>query len=476
MSNIRVRFAPSPTGMLHLGGLRTALYDYIFAKKQGGKFILRIEDTDRNRYVEGAVENLVNSLQMMGIDFDEGPGKDGGFGPYFQSERLDIYHKYIEELLENGFAYKCFCTKEEIEKMREKAIAKKENPKYDGTCRNLTPEEVQAKIDAGMPYVVRLKIPENRMFTFYDKIRGKVEIDSSLIDDQILLKTDGYPTYHLAAVVDDHLMEISHVIRGEEWLSSTPKHIYLYEVFGWKAPTWVHLPLILNTDKSKLSKRHGDFSVEGFMGKGYLKEALVNFIALLGWHPSSDEEIFNLGKMIEKFSFKRVNKAGAIFDNTKLDWMNSWYLRNLDMEYIAEVSEPFFIKVVKDISDKDKYRNIIKIGRDYAQTLVELAEWAKPFYFDLEFTKEDKEILNNENSQAVFKHYLERFSEKDVWTLDELKDLVKKSPKELNIKGKNYYFPLRLVFFGKTSGPGVGEIIEILGIEESKKRLQKALI
>ena len=298
MSEVRVRFAPSPTGFVHIGSLRTALYNYLFAKKMGGKYILRVEDTDRTRLVDGAIENMLNAMKWAGVNHDEGVMLDdngnvvqkGEYGPYIQSERLDIYKKYIQELLDNGKAYYCFCTKERLDEVREKQKEAGETPRYDGHCRDLTQEEIDAKIAAGEPYVIRLRLPENHVIKFTDLVRGETEFNTNDLDDQVLIKTDGFPTYHFAVVVDDHLMKITHVIRGEEWVSSTPKHVYLYEAFGWEAPKFVHLPNILNKEKKKLSKRQGDVAVEDFKKKGYLPEGLVNYVALVGWSPEENKE------------------------------------------------------------------------------------------------------------------------------------------------------------------------------------------
>ena len=308
-SEIRVRFAPSPTGFLHVGGLRTALYDYLYARKTAGKFILRIEDTDRTRFIEGAAEKLIQTLKDVGLEFDEGPEKDGVVGPYYQSLRTEIYKKYIDELIEKDAAYYCFCSSDDLDKMREEQRAKGIDPKYDGRCRKLSKEERAKRLDEGKPFVVRLKVPQEGEITFYDIVREKVTFPWKMVDDQILIKSDGFPTYHLANVVDDHLMGITHVIRGEEWLSSVPKHLLLYEQFGWKPPKMAHLPLLLNPDKSKLSKRQGDVAVEDYLEKGYLPEALLNFIALLGWHPKGDRELFTLEELEKEFSMKRITKA-----------------------------------------------------------------------------------------------------------------------------------------------------------------------
>lgn len=325
---IRVRYAPSPTGYIHIGNLRTALYNYLFARHQKGDFILRIEDTDRTRYVPGAVENLISTLDWAGLDYDEGPVKGGQYGPYMQSERLDIYKKHADYLIENKKAYHCFCTPERLSALREEQQKQKvAYAKYDKHCLHFSEEETKKNLADGIPCVIRLNVEPGSTIKFKDYIRDEVEFSSDVIDDQILIKSDGFPTYHLANVVDDHLMKISHVIRGEEWLPSTPKHILLYEAFGWELPVFAHLPLLLNPDRSKLSKRQGDVAVEDYKKKGYLKEALLNFIALLGWTAGDDKEIYDMDGLISSFSLDRVNKSGAIFDMDRLNWLNAEHLR-----------------------------------------------------------------------------------------------------------------------------------------------------
>lgn len=472
---VRVRFAPSPTGMLHLGGVRTALYDYLVAKSMGGQFILRIEDTDQTRYVEGSVENLIQSLQKLGIQFDEGPVIGGNYGPYFQSERLPIYHKYVDELIEKGVAYYCFCSKEELDEMRQYQQENNLTTKYNGKCRNLSQEEVSDKLAQGLPYVVRLKMPENRSFAIEDYIRGHVEIDSSLIDDQVILKSDKFPTYHLAAVIDDHLMEITHVLRGEEWLPSTPKHIFIYENLGWTPPIWVHLPLLLNVDRSKLSKRHGDFSVDNYLKMGYLKEAIVNFVALLGWHSAEDRELYTLDELTNEFSLERVNKAGAIFDITKLDWMNGMYMRSLDLNYIADEAEKYFLAEGFDISDKAKYLKVVEDSRGRFSTLPQMMEHARKYYYELEISDDDLVVLQKDSSKAIMRWYLDLLSHNTSLTKEEMADQVKKGMSDLGIKGKDYYAPLRIALFGTAHGPDIPTLIDTLGIDKTLQRLQKAL-
>ena len=324
----RVRFAPSPTGYLHVGGLRTALYNYLFAKHNNGTFILRIEDTDRNRYVEGAVENLIGALKWAGLEFDEGPEAGGDYGPYMQSQRLDIYKKYADELILKGKAYYCFCTPERLLGLRkEQEKQKLPQTKYDKHCLHLSKEEIENNLTSGIPKIVRLNVESNQTIKFDDIIREHIEFESNNVDDQVLIKSDGYPTYHLANVVDDHFMKITHVIRGEEWLSSTPKHVLLYDAFGWERPVFAHLPLLLNPDRSKLSKRQGDVAVEDYRDKGFINEALVNFVALLGWNAGDDKEFYYMDDLINNFSLERVNKAGAVFDLQKLNWLNAEHLR-----------------------------------------------------------------------------------------------------------------------------------------------------
>lgn len=331
-----VRFAPSPTGYLHVGGHRTALYNYLFARKHGGRFILRIEDTDQSRYVEGAVENLVKSLRAMGLDWDAGPDKEDEKGPYYQSQRLEIYQREIHRLISTGKAYRCFCSSERLAELRERQLAAGESPGYDGRCRHLDPQEAEKRA-LKEPHVIRMRVPDDGAMTFHDVIRGEITVEFSRVDDQVLMKSDGFPTYHFANVVDDHYMGVTHVIRGEEWLPSLPKHLLLYDDLGWEAPVFAHLPLLLNPDKSKLSKRQGDVAVEDYLAKGYLPQALNNFLALLGWNPGDNREIFSMDELIERFSLDRVNKAGAVFNTEKLDWMNHQYIQAMeDADYLKE--------------------------------------------------------------------------------------------------------------------------------------------
>jgi nondiscriminating glutamyl-tRNA synthetase len=345
---IRTRFAPSPTGYLHIGGVRTALYAEFVAKQAGGDFLLRIEDTDQSRYVEGAVESLCHAMKQLGIKPDEGVWLDddgkiiqkGDHGPYIQSERKHIHQEYAKKLVEMDKAYYCFCTAERLDEVRKMQELTKRPTGYDGHCRNLSADEVQKRLEAGEAHVIRLKLPEEGSVTINDAIRGDVSFDWKLIDDQVIIKSDGMATYHLASMADDHDMKISHVIRGEEWLSSTPKHIFIYESFGWDLPVFAHLPLILNPDKSKLSKRQGDVAAEDYLKKGYLPEALINFLALLGWNPTADREIYTKQELIDLFDLSKVNKAGAVFQIDKLNWLNNHYLREMDLESYFDLVLP----------------------------------------------------------------------------------------------------------------------------------------
>ncbi|MCF7858451.1 MAG: glutamate--tRNA ligase [Candidatus Cloacimonetes bacterium] len=476
MSNeIRVRFAPSPTGYLHVGSLRTALYNYLYAKKTGGKFILRIEDTDQSRYVDGAVENLISTLKTMGLNYDEGPIINGDFGPYYQSERTEIYQRYVDELIEKGKAYRCFCTEKDLVRMRQERKTRGLDTRYNGQCLSLGKQEINDNLKKGKKYVIRLKIPKEGEITFYDIVREKVTFPWDMVDDQILIKSDGFPTYHLANVIDDHLMQISHVIRGEEWLSSVPKHLFLYEAFGWKPPKMCHLPLLLNADKSKLSKRQGDVAVEDFLKKGYLPETLLNFVALLGWHTPGNEELFTLQELEKAFSLKRINKSGSVFDLEKLNWMNGHYLRELDLKVIGQYAKKYFQQAGYKIENEQHYNELVEIARKRITTLEEVTEFAKPFFSKLVFTKENIEILSSTTSQTLFEYWIDKMEENQEMSETLINKLLKQSAQELGIKGKNLYPPLRLALYGSEHGPELPTIMDILGKEKVITRLGDCL-
>lgn len=484
MKDVRVRFAPSPTGYLHIGGLRTALYDYLFAKNKGGKYILRIEDTDQSRLVEDSIENLIKSLEWSGIVHDEGvfieDGKiveKGEYGPYIQSQRLDIYRKYVDQLLESGDAYYCFCDKERLDKLRETQREQNLMIGYDGHCRTVSREEAEKRIEAGEDYVIRIKFPENEDITFTDMIRGDITMNTKDLDDQVLLKSDGFPTYHLAVIVDDHLMKISHVVRGEEWLPSAPKHAYLFKAFGWEAPVFVHLPTVLNSEKKKLSKRHGDVAVEDFKAKGYLPEALVNYLALVGWSPESNQEFFTEEELINEFSFERVSRTGGVFDVNKLNWVNAHYIREKDIDELTELAIPFLLESEEITEDdvKNRYewiKALVSILKERVNTLAEIPEKLKSILDnDVKFETEEAENILKESEIATI---MDAFAE-ELDAVDEIDEefaasVVKKIQKKTGIKGKNLFMPIRIALTGQQHGPDLDKIILVLGKENILKR------
>ena len=477
-NEVRVRFAPSPTGFLHVGGLRTALFNFLFARNSGGKFVLRIEDTDRARYVEGAVDNLINTLHWAGLNYDEGPVVGGNFGPYVQSERLAIYKKHIEMLLEKRVAYRCFCTPERLEAMRKEQERQKLQPKYDRTCLNLSENEINDNVAAGKAYVVRMRVPDNVTIKFSDIIRGDVEFSSERVDDQVLLKSDGYPTYHLANVVDDHLMEISHVIRGEEWLSSTPKHVLLYEAFGWDVPKFANLPLLLNPDRSKLSKRQGDVAVEDYRDKGYLKEALVNFVALLGWNPGDDREIFSLQELENEFSLEKVNKSGAIFNVEKLNWLNFQHLRNKPEDEVlgmlkahlasagidaAQFTDEYLIQVI------DAMRERVSFVKDFTEK--------SPYFFSAPAAYEEATVKKRWKPQSAeyLKKLAEELSALENPSKSDYEEALHRTAAALGVGNGQLIHPLRLAVSGMGEGPGLFDIVNIIGKEETLRRINSAI-
>lgn len=468
-SPIRVRFAPSPTGYLHVGGLRTALYNYLLAKQKEGCFILRIEDTDQARYVEGAVENLLRTLAWCGIQPDE--------GPYYQSQRLEIYHHYAKELIACGAAYHCFCTSEELDTMRACMEAKKLPPKYDGRCRFLSTAEVQARLEKEVPSVIRLKMPENEDITFHDLVRGDVSFQSNLIDDQILIKSDGYPTYHLANVIDDHLMEITHVIRGEEWLPSTPKHIVLYRALHWKSPDFAHLPLLLNSDRSKLSKRQGDVAVEDYQRKGYLPEAMLNFIVLLGWNPGTEQEIFSMEKLIQLFSLERVNKGGAIFDINKLNWVNAHYMKKLSEESLCQLVWPFLVQSGRDLSDIHLIKRMITAVKDSLQKGEDIISATEIFYHKtFEIIQEEAiTILTNPISLKVLTQMADRLCTLSTLDKNTFLNLTKEISQITGAKKADLWMPIRIALTGVMHGPELTTVIEIFGKEKCINQIHHIL-
>ena len=481
MNNItlRVRFAPSPTGYLHIGGLRTALYNYLYAKNQRGKLILRIEDTDRKRFVEGAVENLIDTLNWAGISFDEGPDMGGECAPYLQSERLYIYKELVEKLVLEEKAYYCFCTPERLDQLREEQQKLKlPQAKYDKHCLSLSMSKITDNLMSNIPYVIRLNVKTDQKIIFNDMIRETVEFDTNNIDDQVLLKSDGFPTYHLANVVDDHLMKITHVIRGEEWLSSTPKHIILYDYFGWEKPVFAHLPLLLNPDKSKLSKRQGDVAVEDYRDKGYLKEALINFVALLGWNYGDAKEFYEMPELIEKFSIERVHKAGAVFNLEKLNWLNYEHLRRKpDYEVLkmlrAEIDKSEFIS--NNYSD-DYLLKVIAAMKERVSFVKEYLT-KSPYFFKAPENYEEQNLKKRwkEDSAELLSKIKERFEQLENPSKEDFEKALDEIASQLNINKGKLVHPLRIAVSGVGEGAGVYDIISILGKEETISRINTAL-
>lgn len=473
----RVRFAPSPTGYLHVGGLRTALYNYLFARRLGGSIILRIEDTDRNRFVEGAAENLADMLAWAGLRFDEGPGLGGDRGPYVQSERSAIYAAHVDRLLNEGKAYRCFCTPEELEVSRQRQIAEKRDPAYDGRCRLLSEEDAQRHLAEQHSFTVRMKVPLAGQMNLRDLVRGDITVHYDAIDDQVLLKSDGFPTYHLANVVDDHAMGITHVIRGEEWLPSTPKHVLLYEFFGWEAPAFAHLPLLLNEDRSKLSKRQGDVAVEDYRNKGFLPAALVNFVALLGWNPGDDREMFTLAELEEVFSLDRVSKAGAVFDIEKLKWFNAQYMRALPAAQLAELCAPWMREAGFDTSDAARTETVSLAFVNYISLPSEIGPHLNFLTrTDIALDSDgDRAAVASEDAQRVLARFVELASEQEMWERNALKEMIKRVQTDTGVKGKGLFMPLRLALSGEQHGPDLGLVAELLGRDTAIARVRALL-
>jgi nondiscriminating glutamyl-tRNA synthetase len=476
---MRVRFAPSPTGYLHIGGFRTALYNYLLAKKNDGEMILRIEDTDRTRYVESAIENLIEALAWCGIQYDEGVYlntegeiiQKGQYGPYIQSQRLDIYQKYISKLIKEGHAYYCFCSKERVDDLRAMQTENNLTPKYDKKCLSLSQEEINKKVQAGEKYVIRLNLPQDRMIEFDDEVFGHISFNTNDMDDQVLIKSDGFPTYHFAVVIDDFLMKITHVIRGEEWISSTPKHVYLNQVLGFGQPKYIHLPTVLNTNRKKLSKRNDDAAVEDFRAKGYLPQALTNFVTLLGWSSSNEEEIMNMDELIESFDAKRINKSGAIFDIDKLNWMNAQYIKEYDSDFLAMLCQPFLTKPCSI----DKLILIVEAVRDKIVLLSDINILSEVIFDKGNIDKEARSILNEPSSIIVLKALKESIENTANLNSEEINQIIKSIQNEYKIKGKNLYMPIRIAVTGQVHGADLSKIMTAIGREELLIRLTEEI-
>lgn len=480
MKKVRTRFAPSPTGYMHIGNLRTALFTYLIAKQNDGDFILRIEDTDRERYVEGAVEVIYNTLKDIGLNWDEGPDVGGPVGPYVQSERMGMFKQYAVELVEKGEAYYCFCDKERLDEVKAIQEASGIMPMYDRHCRNLSPEEVQAKLDAGIPYVIRQKVPLDGEVTFHDALYGDITVDCSTLDDQILIKTDGMPTYNFANVVDDHLMGITHVVRGNEYLASAPKYNLLYKAFGWEVPEYIHVEHIMKDKQHKLSKRDGDASYEDLMKKGYLKEAVINYIALLGWAPKGENEIFSLEELVKEFDINGLSKSPAIFDPMKLKAINGKYIKALAPEKFAEYAMPYIKESVKrDDVDFMEIAGLLQARTELFTDIPEAVDFIDtlPEYDNALYTHK-KMKTNPENSLDSLKAVLpvlESIDEKD-WTIDNIHEKLFELIAEKEVKNGIILWPLRVAVSGKAFTPGGGiEICHIIGKADSIERIKKGI-
>ena len=477
-TNVRTRFAPSPTGRMHVGNLRTALYAYLTAKHAGGQFILRIEDTDQERFMEEALGIINHTLAETGLQYDEGPDKDGGAGPYVQSERCrqGIYMKYAKQLIDQGDAYYCFCDKERLESLRSQ-VAGKEIVVYDKHCLHLSREEVEANLAAGKPYVIRMNMPTEGTTSFHDEIYGNITVDNAELDDMILIKSDGYPTYNFANVVDDHLMGITHVVRGNEYLSSTPKYNRIYEAFGWEIPTYIHCPLITNEEHQKLSKRSGHSSYEDLIDQGFLTEAVVNFVSLLGWSPAEDREIYSLPELVEAFDYTRISKSPAVFDMTKLKWMNGEYMKAMDDQEFYERALPYMKEALPGDYDFRKLAAMVKTRIEIFPDIPELLDFFREVpEYDASMYRHKKMKTTEETSLAVLRETLPILEAQEDYSNDALFAVLSAYGKEKGYKTGYIMWPLRTALSGKQSTPaGATEIMEILGRDETVRRIRAAI-
>ena len=487
MEKIRTRYAPSPTGKMHVGNLRSALYEYLVAKHEDGVFMLRIEDTDQERYVEGATDIIYRTLEATGLKHDEGPDKDGGYGPYVQSERMKtgIYMKYAKELIDKGEAYYCFCDKERLESLKTQVTEDEDGEGktitiYDKHCLGLSKEEVEANLAAGKPFVIRQNIPNEGTTTFHDELYGDITVENSELDDMILIKSDGYPTYNFANVVDDHTMNITHVVRGNEYLSSSPKYVRLYDAFGWKVPVYIHLPLITDENHKKLSKRSGHSSFEDLIEQGFVTEAIVNYVALLGWSPEDNNEIFSLDELVKKFDYHRINKSPAVFDIVKLRWMNGEYIKAMDDDKFYEMAKPYLDKSLPADYDEAKRRKVagmvktrIEVFPDIEGHIDFLSELPD---YDIEMYTHKKMKTDAASSLSVLKDVLPILEEATDYTNDALYQTLLKYIEEKGYKNGFVMWPIRTALSGKQMTPaGATEILELLGKEESLKRIRKGI-
>ena len=476
---IRTRYAPSPTGKMHVGNLRTALYEFLIAKHENGDFMLRIEDTDQERFVEGATEIIYNTLEKAGLVHDEGPDKDGGYGPYVQSERVKtgLYMKYAKELIDKGEAYYCFCDKERLASLRTEVVEGKEISVYDKHCLHLSKEEIEANLSSGKPYVIRQNNPMEGSTTFHDVLYGDITVDNAELDDMILIKSDGYPTYNFANVVDDHTMNITHVVRGNEYISSSPKYTRLYEAFGWEQPVYVHLPLITGESHKKLSKRDGDFSFEDLLEQGFTAEAIVNFIALLGWSPEDNREIFTLDELIKEFDYHRISKSPAVFDVVKLRWMNSEYIKAMDDDRFYEMAEPYLKQAISKDLDLHKIAAMVKTRIEVFPDIIEMVDFFEKLpEYDVEMYAHKKMKTSVESGLEVLKELLPLLEEQSDYSNDALYQTLVSYVEQKGCKNGYVMWPVRTAVSGKQMTPaGATEIMEVLGKEESLARIRKGI-
>jgi nondiscriminating glutamyl-tRNA synthetase len=499
---VRVRIAPSPTGYVHIGNLRTILYNYLFARHHHGAFIVRIEDTDRSRFVPGAMEDLLRTLEWAGFDYDEGPKiidnkieQVGEYGPYIQSERLDIYQNQIKVLVEKGKAYHCFCSKERLDNLRADQEANKLPPKYDGLCRNLSQDEVRKRLTAGEPSVIRFKMPEEKEVLFEDVIRGTIKFNTRDLDDFVLIKADGYPTYHFANIIDDHQMKITHVLRADEWIPSTPKHTILYDAFGWQAPLYAHLPPVLGKNKKKMSKRDGDVSVKDFIKAGYLKDALINFIALLGWNAGTEQEIYSLEEMKNQFSLDNVHKAGAVFDPEKLDWLNGMYLRKMSDEEFTKLCIPELVEKGIILENNETYKiawskeevsfawlkKVCALEKDRIKRLNEISPGLQ-FIFEENLNYDGKILIwkksDTEKARFALVKLIEALAtvEEGDYTRENIEKQIMAMIEANNLSNGEVLWPMRVALSGSEQSPGPFDIAAVLGKDKTLIRLKDALI
>ena len=466
--SVKTRFAPSPTGSLHVGGLRTALYNFLFAKQHHGKFVFRLEDTDQNRLVKDSIPNLLESLNVCGLKFDEGLIDFNSIDENFQqSKRLDIYHKYFIELIKLNKAYPCFI--KDIKDIKNQDLSYDKKQFYSFQSDN-----VLDRISSGEQFYIRMKVPETGDITVDDYLRGKINFDISLQEDPIIIKSDGFPTYHFANVIDDHLMGITHVIRGEEWLPSMPKHLLLYQYFDWEPPIFIHLPLLLNSDKTKLSKRQGDVAVKDYLNKGFTPDVIINFVALLGWHPSSNKEIFSMNELINEFSIDRINKSGAIFDIKKLNWMNSYYLKNLEIADVINLSKSFE-NISFNSLNQNRINKLYNFAINRSETLLEIHSEIEKLSCPIKFNSEKQLTIDLETSQKIYQYFLNFFKVHEMpKKIEEINKLITEGSKSTGVKGKDYFCALRLALYGEVHGPEIAELFNVLGKQLLITKLEKA--